>query len=1243
MFSRQIFRFALLAALFALTLTAQTGSGRVQGTVKDSSGASIPGATVTIVNTATMVENTTKTNDVGLFVFPPVVPGNYTLTAQSPGMETWKGAFLLQVGQTAEISPVMKVGAVTTQVTVAGEVTPLVSTSDATLSRDLEHTRIEQLPVDGRNIAQTVLMSTPGLVGGQDGATSPIDTGLRDGVELYQDGAVKKNRDTGDWGNRLPGVDSVAELRVETSLSSAQFDRPGSVILSTKSGTNSIHGSLFETNRNSGVGVARRRQDVFTKAPHYVRNEFGGSVGGPVWIPKVYNGKNKTFFFTSYELKRIVSASTTSTTVPTLAMQNGDYSGLVDSLGRLTTLYDPLSTGPAPTWTRTPFPNNTLPAAREGPNAKYLYSIMPLPTNTANPNIGTNYFGLLVSPTSDAMSTSRIDHRLSDRDQVFGRVSYDQDYYLSASGVMSTDNIFNAGISHAHDFSAVGSWTHSFSPTFLSSTQVSFSHEWLYFGFPTAPGIPNEADYLNEPNPDNSPLTSFGVNGMTGFGLNFTVQEPRQNTTDIFLINEDFTRMYGRHQLQFGGRVHQEVLNMWIDQPTSSSNFDTLSTALFDPTSGAAYSAVTRTGFSGADFFLGAASGYQSQAKRPAYDMRSQSYAGYFQDNWKATSRLTLNFGLRYENMPADSIGGNFLCAFDLNTDSMVLGRSPSDMYQAGMTTPAVLNGLQNIGAKFEAPQQAGLPAGLFYGNPWIFAPRAGFAYRVGDNVKPLMLRGGWGLYDSQTDLRTWDNLVGSGIPFGYPRQYSVNNAALVGILPGPDGLPNYELRSVPAFQAGVLSPGTNSRNVLANPIFSPISPGCCGMEYLNPHQPPSRAQEWNFSIGREVLPDIVVTASYVGTHGSHLAQAFNWNAAPNDYVWYTNTGGQPKATGLYAPTGQNAYDRTTYGTMTELIKNGFSNASSARLEVQRRYSHGYGFQFNYVMTNAFEDATLVGNGGGPTITPASTYLKGAVPTDFNAMDSFLNYVRDSAVPHHQLAWNWVADLPFGRGELLASHAGRLLNGVIGGWQLAGTGSYQSRYWSLPTTNFGPMTQPIMYGVKQFPIQNCTSGVSTCVPGYLDWNGYISPPTINRVNAAGQCTGICGIPASYTPSSLPLIQYGQTALPANAPSNTVLSTYWETQTVWLPLNNGTVTRTTINTNLPAWRNQYVPAPWVFGLSASLFKNFDLTESVKLRFNADFFQVMNNPGLSTPGSNGILSVQSSNNSPRDLQLTLRLTW
>jgi hypothetical protein len=216
-------------------------------------------------------------------------------------MQKWSARFLLVVGQRAEISPVLQVGAISTEVTVATEAAPLVSTVDATISRNLERERIEQLPENGRSVANLVMMASPGLFNGQDGGSNPINTGLRDAVELYQDGAVIKNRDVGDWSGRLPGVDSVEELRVETSMSSAQFNRPGSVILSTKSGTNTVHGSAFETNRNSGMGVARARQDFYLKPPHYVRNEFGASLGGPVYIPKVYNGKNKTFFFVSYE------------------------------------------------------------------------------------------------------------------------------------------------------------------------------------------------------------------------------------------------------------------------------------------------------------------------------------------------------------------------------------------------------------------------------------------------------------------------------------------------------------------------------------------------------------------------------------------------------------------------------------------------------------------------------------------------------------------------------------------------------------------------------------------------------------------------------------------------------------------------------------------------------------------------------------------------------------------------------
>jgi Carboxypeptidase regulatory-like domain len=1230
-------RFALLIALSAFLLPAQTGSGTVQGVVRDATSAVIGGANVSIVNTATGIKTSTTSNDVGFFTFPPTVTGSYQIKAEAPGMQAWEGTFLLQVGQTAEISPVLGVGSVSTAVTVEGEVAPLVTTTDATISENLERARIEQLPSDGRSIANLVMMATPGFNGGQDGNINPINMGLRDGVELYQDGAIVKNRDTGDWAGRMPGVDSVQELRVETSGSSAQFDRPGSVILSTKSGTNEVHGSVFETARNSAIGVARQRQATFTKAPFYNRHEYGGSLGGPVKIPKIYDGKNRTFFFTTYEGLRLESQSTFNTTMQTDAMRQGDYSGLINALGQETIIYDPMSTGAAPNYVRTPFPGNIIPTNRESPDAKYLLSILPQPTlPNVNPMLASNWYGVVPSTTTDFMLTERVDQRISDRDQLFGRVSVGHDRTSSVSAGGSTQvpplsGPLNYVSGQYHDVSGVASWTHMISPAFVSAARVSYSQEYKFTGSPYDSSIGNVSQYLGVPDLGNDPNNSYSTTGM-GFGASFSTQQVRYNTTRILFGNEDLTRMVGRHQLVFGGQVHLEFNDALTDHNGTGITYDNLATALFNPASGSSYSAQPLTGFSGADFFMGYASTFKDTVKRPQWNLRDKEFAGYFQDNWRATSRLTLNFGLRYQDMPAQSIAGNYNVGFDLNSGAMVLGRSLSDMYAANMTTPTIVNGLQAIGAKFETAQQAGLPPDLIYGNPWVFAPRVGFAYRTSDSVKPLVLRGGWGIYDSQAALRTWDNLTGSGIPYGYPVQYSVNNQALVGVS-GIDGLPNYELRSAPQFVVG-----SNTTNVLSNPAFVSITPGCCALQFFDPHEPPTRDMQWNFSLSKETLPGIVAKAGYLATHGWNLPQNVNFNAAPSNYVWYETTG-QPLVTGTYASTGENPYNTTTYGSMTEYMKQGVSNAEGFSLEVERRYSHGVAWQFMYVMTNAFTESTLVGNGGGTSVAPAADFLPGAVPTDFNARNRFLNYQRDTAIPHNQLKWNWVVDLPIGRDHLLASHIGKRLNNIIGGWQLAGFGTYQSRYFQLPTTNYGPTTQVQTYG-KKYKIEDCSSG--TCLPGYLYWNGYISPPLINRTNAAGQCTGICGIPANYSPSNLPLIPYGATTAP-NAPAGTNMTGYWETQTVWLPLKNGSVVQSTMNTGLPYWMNQYVAAPWDFNLSASLFKVFSLTERLRLRFNADFFQVLNNPGIPTPGSNGIMYTNTSANSPRDLQLTLRLTW
>ena len=213
---------------------------------------------------------------------------------------------------------------------------------------------------------------------------------------------------------------------------------------------------------------------------------------------------------------------------------------------------------------------------------------------------------------------------------------------------------------------------------------------------------------------------------------------------------------------------------------------------------------------------------------------------------------------------------------------------------------------------------------------------------------------------------------------------------------------------------------------------------------------------------------------------------------------------------------------------------------------------------------------------------------------------------------------------------------------LIGGWQVAGLGSLGSTYFTLPTSNWNFNGPVEVYGYK-YPIQNCTSGV--CMPGYLWWNGYIPANLINSHDKNGNPNGYEGIPDNYKPAATPLIPYGTTALPANAPANTNISTYWDTNTAWVKLANGIGATGDLSTPSPnPWRNQRIPSVLQWGLDASIFKTVPISERVNIRFNADFFNVLNHPGNpNSVGADGFLNTQSSGQSPRTLQLTLRLIW
>ncbi len=1205
----------------ALALAQQTGTGSIQGTVKDSTGAVIPAVRVTATHVATSRTLETTTNGVGFYLFPPLQPGNYKLSVSAPGFDAWQGELLLETGQRAVFDAVLKVAGSATQVTVEAGAAPLVNTTNATISTVLERTRIEQLPQDTRWVTMLMMKTIPGLEGG---TWAPRVFGMRENaMELLRDGAELMNGSEGD-GGLPPGMDSLEEFRVETNGSSAKARRPATAIFVTRAGTNDVHGTAFLVNRNSGIGVARRREDVWTKAPHLVRNEFGASLGGPVFLPKLYNGKNRSFFFFSYEGARFVTGGTITRAVPTAAMRQGDFSNLVTGNGQKYTLYDPWTTD-SQTWSRQPFPNNQLPASRLSPIAKYLYSLTPMPTNDLNPLVSNNWYGPGLITRPETRFTGRFDHRLGDSDQVFVRVGDARRSIGEPQAYVPTpDNVTNRVYNNDRTTDGVFSWNHTFSPSFFSEFNASGSqHDFAfqvgdhpYDDYTTALGLPN-------------PFGKGGFPQITNTGFNsFAASSPRGSTTRIYNFEEDLTKIHGRHTLQFGGMFRYEKLNSLPSQQqvAGAHEFNSMSTALFDPASGSQYNAAPWTGFAAANQYLGILEYYSVQFVRGPYLLRSKQFASFFQDDFKVNNRLTLNLGARWEISPPMTEKNNFLLGFNPKTHAVVTGMSLEDMYRKGFTLPGVVDSFTRIGMKFETPGEAGLPDRFIKGNYFDIYPRLGFAYRATDGNRPITIRGGYSAYGFILPTGVFDATMRSDAPTNARFENSLNSTAQ-----SPDGLPRYYLRSVPTVIAGV-----NSTDVLNLNRPNGVSRGSFNHVFLDPDLPTTKAYEWNLTVEREVMDSTVARFAYIGTHQSNLDQYWNLNEAPNAYVWYATTG-QPQPTGEYGGVAMRVFDQTTFGNINEYRKTGYSNGSSFQFELRRRYSKGYGYQVFYVLTNFFTSAVSANGGASArSMRDPGVFLPGAVPTDAEARNRFLNYMRDTSVPKHRLQGNWIVDLPFGQGKWLGKNAGGMLNRLIGGWQLAGNGMIRSNYISLPTNDWGTLGTPEVYG-KKYKIQDCRSG--TCFDGYLYYNGYIQANRINSVDKNGKPNGIMGLPADYKPSHTPIFPTPAAPIPGDPNSANYEQNY-----VWVKMADGSSQRASLDTGLHAWRNQFLPGIRSVDLNAALYKNVPITERLNLRVNADFFNVLNNPGLNQPDNyTGIMTTQYSAKDARVLQLAVRLSW
>ncbi|MCC6589935.1 MAG: TonB-dependent receptor [Bryobacterales bacterium] len=682
----------------------------ITGRVTDPSGAALPEVRVSAKNEGTAVTAETLTNNEGYFALPNLVVGAYTVESRKQGFSVEQKTDLrLQVGQTARIDFQMKIGSVVSSVDVQG-IAPVIQSETSSVGAVIESRQVLGVPLNGRSLFNLLALA-PGV---QNAGTSPrVGGGPGNSNNNFTiDGTSNNDTISARGEGAFPSLDMVAEFEIINVNAPAEFGRGGAQIrVVTKSGTNDFHGSLFHYNRNREFAA---RNFFAPSRPPFNRNEFGGSVGGPAFLPKVYNGRNRTFFFFVWEGLRERSPRTNTLAVPTAAQRTGNFAGLRE-------IIDPL--------TGSPFPGNQIPANRIHPAAAELIKYYPLPNQAGTGAAGTgfNYVtNLSNQPQLDNWSL-RIDHSIGSNDRIFGRfLAFTNGPYFQAGPAAAG---FNNGYFGFLDRNFTFSWTHLFSP----SVTNDFKFGTIY-----------NNNFRNTGNPDLDlsrlipglfPITP-GAGGVPTMNIpGYTQLTENQGTTSGGSFKQyshnwinNTTWVRGKHMFKGGMDLNfNKSYDKMAIRPYPRGYFDFQGIYSRDAL---------------ADFLLG----YPTVAQRStAFGGSTQPgasvYGLYFQDDWRLTPKLTLNLGVRYEvQTQYEDRDGNY-ANFDLANNRIVVpnfngGVSPGASPQLVSALPVVTN------------DKAGFPNKLVAGDHNNLAPRIGFAYKLMQNT---VVRGGYGMYYGST------------------------------------------------------------------------------------------------------------------------------------------------------------------------------------------------------------------------------------------------------------------------------------------------------------------------------------------------------------------------------------------------------------------------------------------------------------------------------------------------------------
>ncbi len=786
--------------LFCLTpVWGQVDSGAITGRVTDSTGAVVPGAGVLITQITTNYKIELVTNEAGFFSAPSLRPGTYEVMVTQPGFRVQKSKpFDVRVQDRVEIDFQLEVGGTDTEVMVS-DIAPLLESETSSLGQVVEQKTVTELPLNGRNFIQLATLGTGTAL--TQGRTAERDNFIANGARAVQnsyliDGVDNKNRIMGfDKGSAQiiqPVIDAIQEFKVQTSTFSAEFGQSagGVVNVTMRSGTNDLHGNLFEFFRNSKMDATPYFQPVGGGKPLFIQNQFGATAGGPII-------RDRTFFFASWQTSREVNGAPQIASVPTAAMRSGVFSKAVR---------DPV--------TKTNFPGNTIPANRWDPVTTKLLALYPLPNL---PGEVRNYFSNPKERVNSDSYNVRIDHRLSSKDFLFGRIS--QGFGNNRLPNLLPDPANQQGWVSLGGRQWMLSESHTLSPTMVNELRLAFIYT-RSFQDTDAPRMFEEYGIkgaLNDPNIKGLP--QFNINSMTGIGTQApgtlpisatgSGNYPAKKSGKIYQILDNLSWTRGRHTVKFG--VDLNRVTMFVYATNNARPIFTFNS--------------TYTGIGLGDFLLGYVQQIQTSANQQLNTIRQNVAHGYAQDDWKITQKLTLNLGLRYE----------LTTPFWENRD-----KQANFFIDQG---PCYLQVIQVADGS-----KCGVGRSLVHTDFNNYAPRLGLALQA---TRTTVIRSGFGVFYGRDENVGITRRLSSNPPWVSSSTFTGDQTKPAGFM--KDGIPDIAM-------AG----GGSSADLNSFPLY-PRTP------YVI---------QWNLNIQKELPGALVAQLGYTGSQAHKLVQVLNVNQA---------------------------------------------------------------------------------------------------------------------------------------------------------------------------------------------------------------------------------------------------------------------------------------------------------------------------------------------------------------------------